>query len=371
LEDLIAERGTLTPAEVVLYFRHAARALDKAHGLGIVHRDLKPENLFLTAREDGTPLVKILDFGIAKLTGDGEGRLKATGTGQIFGTPLYMSPEQTKGESDRICPQSDIWAMGVMAHRLLFGVEPWTATTLTALVAQIAYEPLPVPSKRGHDLGPAFDAWFARACAREPADRFAAAGEATSALGRALRVAEDAPPVSFPGATSDPAVRAPRDETARTAFSATAPAPSSAATNDVAVTRASPAAPPSRAKLAAGAAAITLITAVGAWAFVSSQRRPAPAVTPSPLPALTTSEPAPSATATVTVTPSAPAPAVETAAPAPTTSAAPGPARPDPRKPPRGPATSPPPPAPPPAKAPQPPPPAPPPPPDDPLGTRH
>src|SRR4051812_30827278 len=86
LEDLVNERGALSPDAVVLYLRHAARALDKAHPLGIVHRDLKPDNLFLTVREDGTPCVKILDFGIAKLTGSDEpGALKATGTGQIFG----------------------------------------------------------------------------------------------------------------------------------------------------------------------------------------------------------------------------------------------------------------------------------------------
>src|SRR4051812_21738490 len=110
LEDLINERGTLSSAEVVLYLRQTARALDKAHAAGIVHRDLKPENLFLTTREDGTACLKILDFGIAKLAHGGEeaARLKATGTGQVFGTPLYMSPEQIKAELDKITARSDV-----------------------------------------------------------------------------------------------------------------------------------------------------------------------------------------------------------------------------------------------------------------------
>jgi serine/threonine-protein kinase len=330
LEDLVNERGTLPAEEVVLFLRHAARALDKALVLGIVHRDLKPENLFLTTREDGTPLVKILDFGIAKLTsGEGDGRLKATGTGQIFGTPLYMSPEQTKGEAEKISPQTDVWAVGIIAHRLLTGAEPWNATTITALIAQIAYEPLPVPSKTFSGLGAGFDAWFQRCCAREPGDRFPSAGEAVSELARALRVAEDAPSSALLRSAGAVVTRPPREETGdRTAFSATAPAPPSLS-GEIAATRVSgPQAHPgpSRGKLAVGAALITLTSAVAAWAFVSRAHPATPTVAesptapPLPLPLPSATEPAPSAPP-VTVTPSttAPAPAVTPA----TASAAP------------------------------------------------
>ena len=311
LEELCNERGTLPPEEVVLYLRQAARALDKAQVLGIVHRDLKPENIFLTTREDGTPCVKILDFGIAKLTaGDGDGRLKATGTGQIFGTPLYMSPEQTKGEADKVCPQTDVWALGIITHRLLIGVEPWTASTLTALVAQIAYEPLPVPSRAGHDFGPAFDAWFARVCAREPGDRFASAGEAIAALGRALHVPEElhAPSARISGAAI---LGGARDDSDRTAFSATAPATASML-HDVAATKLSPSPPPSRTKLIVVGSAIMLASAIGAGVYVSSLRAAAiggPSATSAP------TETVPSATPKVTVTPSA-APIVSSSEPA-------------------------------------------------------
>jgi len=194
-EDLekLSQRGALPFPEVVLYMRQAARALDKAHAIGVIHRDLKPENLFLTTREDGTPWVKLLDFGIAKLTG-ASGDLAhagtATSTGQIFGTPLFMSPEQAKAETDKISPQTDIWALGLIAHKLLTGTDFWTAQTLTHLVAQIAYEPIPPPSHLGVKFGAAYDAWFLRCCARDPKDRYPSAGEAVTALAEALGVNE-------------------------------------------------------------------------------------------------------------------------------------------------------------------------------------
>jgi eukaryotic-like serine/threonine-protein kinase len=186
-DQLLGRRGPLPAAEALGYLRQIARALDKAHGLGIVHRDIKPENLFLTRRDDGTACVKLLDFGIAKLgQSAGEGAASHTATGEIFGTPLYMSPEQTLGKTDEISAQTDVWALGLIAHKLLTGNEPWTAETLPHLIAQIAYEPLPVPSLQGVPFGAAYDDWFARCCARKPHDRFASASEAIGALGEAL-----------------------------------------------------------------------------------------------------------------------------------------------------------------------------------------
>lgn len=193
LEKRVANLGPLPADEVVLYLRQAARALDKAHALGIIHRDLKPENLFVTTREDGTPCIKILDFGIAKITGDASRELvrsAATTTGQIFGTPLYMSPEQAKADSSKICPQTDVWAIGIIAYRLLTAKDIWTAETITHLIAQIAYEPMPVPSEHGSPLGRDFDAWFAVCCAREASARYATAGEAVTALAKAVGVIE-------------------------------------------------------------------------------------------------------------------------------------------------------------------------------------
>jgi serine/threonine-protein kinase len=376
LEEVGGDRTALPPADVVLYLRQAARALDKAHVLGIVHRDLKPENLFLTTRDDGTPCVKILDFGIAKLkeTGDEGAQLKATGTGQIFGTPLYMSPEQTKAELDKVGPQTDIWALGIIAHRLLTGTEPWNAPTLTALISQIAFLPLPVPSEHGHDLGPGFDAWFARCCAREPQDRFPTAGEAIAELGRAVGVGEEGARMSLPiaSASASTVVRPPRDESARTAFSATAPAPS-AITADAAETTTPPRAAPSMKLVVVGAGIAIALGVAGIFAYASS-RPTAAAVAPPDATVVHTTTTVPTATPVTIVTPSSAAPIVSTT---PSASAPAEPKRPLPVRP--GPeplatvhhaptvTAAPAPPPPPAITAPPPPPP----PPSDPLGSRH
>jgi serine/threonine-protein kinase len=203
LDKRVERVGLLQPPEVVLYLRQAARALDKAHALGIIHRDLKPENLFLTQREDGTPCIKILDFGIAKLTGEASRELMraaATTTGQIFGTPLFMSPEQAKGESNKVSPQTDVWALGLIAHRLLTGRDIWTAESITHLIAQIAYEPMPIPSNHGSPFGHEYDRWFALCCNRNVKDRYASAGEAISSLAMALGISEV---MTLPGSGPD------------------------------------------------------------------------------------------------------------------------------------------------------------------------
>jgi eukaryotic-like serine/threonine-protein kinase len=194
--DLAGEaeaRSKLHPKEVVLYLRQAARALDKAHAIGIVHRDLKPENIFLTVREDGTPNVKLLDFGIAKLTGgaaNSMGAYSKTKTGAVFGTPLYMAPEQARAHAHLIGPHTDVWALGLVAARLLLGFDYWQAETISDLVVQIVVDPIPPPSQKGSPFGPAFDAWFLRCCSRDGAQRYRTAGEAITELASALGVVE-------------------------------------------------------------------------------------------------------------------------------------------------------------------------------------
>ncbi len=182
----LKRRGAIPAGEVVLYLRQVARALDKAHTLGIIHRDLKPANLYLTTRDDGTPLVKILDFGIAKLADGVSGELTQDGT--IFGTPWYMSPEQARGQASKVGPSIDLWALGLIAFRLLTGRNYWTAEGMAALIGQIVYDPMPPPSEMAPHLGPRFDEWFARACNREVEKRFTSASEEVKALAEALGV---------------------------------------------------------------------------------------------------------------------------------------------------------------------------------------
>lgn len=194
LDQYVLLRGRMAPLDVVTFLQQVSRALDKAHAQGIVHRDLKPENIFVTQREDGAHELKILDFGIAKYTSAASDMISKTATspGQIYGTPLYMAPEQAKAESKRICAQTDIWALGLIAHRMLTAREYWDAETLTALIAQVVYEPMRKPSEKmpDIDLGPKYDDWFLRCCSRDPEERFSTSGEAVFKLGQALGVIE-------------------------------------------------------------------------------------------------------------------------------------------------------------------------------------
>jgi eukaryotic-like serine/threonine-protein kinase len=184
LAQLLARNGRLEPAEVASLFIQLGRAVAKAHELGIVHRDLKPDNVFL-ARQDQTVVVKVFDFGIAKLTRDTSISVSSnTRTGTMLGTPSYMSPEQARGNR-MVDHRSDLWALGVIAFECLCGSKPFLANALGDLIIQICTEPLPVPS----DAAPVpreFDAWFKRAADRDPNRRFQSATELSDALTIAL-----------------------------------------------------------------------------------------------------------------------------------------------------------------------------------------
>jgi serine/threonine-protein kinase len=196
--------GRFSPSEVVTYLSQVAMALDRTHKASIVHRDLKPANLFLTERDDGTPRLKILDFGVAKIMAEGA---TAAGT-QSLGTPLYMAPEQFLGGMARLTPAADIYALGMLAYTLLVGEPYWTAETRQLgdvfAFAMIATKgPVEPASQRAAAqkvaLPKEFDAWFATMTAVKPEERMAKATEAVSALAEALGVAQNTePPFSPP-----------------------------------------------------------------------------------------------------------------------------------------------------------------------------
>ena len=175
--------GRLSPADTARIVTHTARAVARAHEAGVVHRDLKPDNIFLIENEE-EELAKVLDFGIAKSTivGFGMSAVPDTRTGALMGTLQYMSPEQTEGVKS-VDFRTDIWAMGVIAFECLLGRRPFDAEAVGALVLEICSRPLPVPSKVGA-VPAGFDAWFARACARVPSDRFPSARDAATDLRR-------------------------------------------------------------------------------------------------------------------------------------------------------------------------------------------
>jgi serine/threonine-protein kinase len=120
--------GPMPPAEAAAIMLPICSALEAAHNAGITHRDLKPENIHLVPRPDNPRYVKVLDFGIAKLHGDG-GSLPgaATKSGVVMGTPMYMSPEQAMGRTKEIDHRTDIYALGVIFYQMLTGSVPFQA----------------------------------------------------------------------------------------------------------------------------------------------------------------------------------------------------------------------------------------------------
>ena len=193
-EDLHAyskRRGPLEPAEVVAIFEQLCHALGAAHRANIVHRDLKPDNVFLaTVKKVGTPYeVKVLDFGIAKVAAEAFSANTAA-----MGSPSWMSPEQTQLGVD-ITPATDVWALGLIAFRLLTGKYFWRSSnergaSSETLLREVALEPIPPATMRAAEYGAtvpvAFDPWFARCVARDPHERFRDAREAWEALRAAL-----------------------------------------------------------------------------------------------------------------------------------------------------------------------------------------
>ena len=181
----VARLGLLSPEQTARIVTHIARALSRAHDAGIVHRDLKPDNVFLVLNED-EEVAKVLDFGIAKSDRHRLDTDSHTRTGAVMGTPYYMSPEQISG-SKGVDFRTDLWALGVIACECLTGRRPFDAETIGGLALKICAEAPPVPSRLG-PVSPAFDAWFARATARDPTARFSSARDAADELRRACGV---------------------------------------------------------------------------------------------------------------------------------------------------------------------------------------
>lgn len=174
-------RGDLSPVEALEILDQILAALEHAHHHGVIHRDLKPDNIMLVPK-DGRTIVKILDFGLAKLTADREGTPNLTQTGMIFGTPRYMAPEQAAGEP--IDARTDLYAVGVLAYELLSGKTPFDAPTaveiLSAHLTQ-APPPLVLPGAPA-DLEARLSTVVLRALEKHKRDRFQSAAELREAL---------------------------------------------------------------------------------------------------------------------------------------------------------------------------------------------
>jgi serine/threonine-protein kinase len=349
LDQRLRRVGRLDARSTVKLIAEVARALTKAHNGGLVHRDLKPSNIFLV-RDDDREIAKVLDFGVAKRT-QHEVSDSKTKTGAILGTPFYMSPEQARGLRE-VDHRSDLWALGVITYQCLLGRLPFESTALGDLFMKIMTDPLPVPSQIA-PVPASFDAWWQRAAARDPAQRFQSARELSDGLAVALGMSGASPEMGgqtalLPGAHSFPPAPS-------AALGTTPMGPQTASA--VAVPTAAGKAPRSNTIAIAGGVGVLAVAGAAAAFFLlrgpdkpaagvataaparadvtataSASASDAPTVAPAPASALPAVEPTPSASAS-----SVPSVAVSTAKPAvpqkPSGKAPSAPATPKPTKP--------------------------------------
>jgi serine/threonine-protein kinase len=312
LGRVLHDRGRVPPATAVDYLLQAGEALAEAHALGIIHRDLKPSNLFLAARVDGTPLIKVLDFGIAKTTPGVAGNAEETSltaTSATIGSPLYMSPEQLHSARE-VDARADLWSLGAVLQELLTGRPPFEAESAAAVGAKIAAG-APTPLAEGCPEAPeGLAAVVLRCLEKDPDRRFQDLDE----LARALA------PYASPAAriSIDRIGRVVRAGLRAGDAEALPPAP---ATPERATTTRGWIAPPASTKRRGPMIAGAALALIGAAFFAL---RGGPSATPGVVaaPIESSAEPAPIATPTPSA--SAPAPgssAVETANHAPAASA--------------------------------------------------
>jgi len=174
LSQLLRDRGALSVQLAALYVLQACEALAEAHAIGIVHRDLKPANLFLTSRADGSPCIKVLDFGISKVThASGSGSdMGMTRTQSIMGSPLYMSPEQMASSRD-VDQRADIWAVGCVLYELVTGRVPFEAETMPQLCTLILHAEPPLPRTVRPDVPEPLEQVIMRCLRKDRTQRYA------------------------------------------------------------------------------------------------------------------------------------------------------------------------------------------------------
>jgi predicted Ser/Thr protein kinase len=221
LQEMLAEKRILAADEAIHLCREISKGLDYAHAHGIVHRDVKPANIMITARG----AVKIMDFGIAKAGGS------VTSTGQVLGTPNYMSPEQVKGRP--LDGRSDLFSFGVILYEMLTGEKPFAGQNVTTIIYKIVNETPISPRDLDVTIHPGLSAIVTKALAKPPDERYQSGADLVrdlenyKAAGTALHANTGSPRAGMGGAYERTAVlpmRVVAGSTVRVAATAVAPA---------------------------------------------------------------------------------------------------------------------------------------------------
>lgn len=188
LHELLAKYGPLPPGRAIYLLRQACSALAEAHAAGLIHRDLKPGNIYISERGGLCDFVKVLDFGLVKVTQD-PSAAQLTADHTISGTPLYMAPEQALG-AERVDNRSDLYALGAIGYQMLSGRPPFPGENPMALLIAHAREPVPKVSSIRSDAPADLEAVLMRCLAKSPEDRYSDALELEQALASCAAVNE-------------------------------------------------------------------------------------------------------------------------------------------------------------------------------------
>lgn len=266
LATTVRDEGPMDPARAINVMIQVCGALDEAHRAGIVHRDLKPENIFLTNQGGTADFPKVLDFGLAKVSERqmGRGSMMLTQQGMVFGTPEFMSPEQTQG--DTLDRRSDVYSLGLILYELLTGRLPFDATKpIDIMKAHVKDAPIPLSQRiAGKKFAPELDAAIAKALAKKPDDRWATAVD----FAEALRACVPDEGVTTGAMRALPSHSPPRPRSHRPAAGAGAvpQAPAAAPAPVIESQASAPQVPVKRAPwVAIGAVAAILLLALGVW----------------------------------------------------------------------------------------------------------
>ncbi len=183
LDDVLGMWGPLPVPTAIDWVLQAAEAMGEAHVHGIVHRDLKPGNLFLTRRADGSACIKVIDFGLSKVTDPRlpDASAKLTRPTDVMGSPHYMAPEQMRATCEADA-RADLWALGAVLYQLLTGRPPFRGVTMQEICAGVLTQPPPSITQQRTSVPPAVEVAVLRCLEKEPEARFATLADLARAI---------------------------------------------------------------------------------------------------------------------------------------------------------------------------------------------